>query len=166
MVNVDAAFYWRSSIGDFKTVSFQANDPSGVSYFWDFGDSSSSTEINPTHTYLPGIYVVTLKVVGENGCESESTQLVEVLESTDELFVPNVFTPNGDYVNDFFELNVSAPFELHVSIFNRWGELIFESNDCYFKWNGEFRGEKVQAGTYVYFITGKFNRKGTLTLLR
>jgi len=166
VVKVSATFDWRSSIGDFKTVSFQAKDPSGVSYFWDFGDGSSSTDINPTHTYLPGVYTVTLKVVGENGCESESTQLVAILESTDDLFVPNVFTPNGDYVNDFFELNVSAPFELHVSIFNRWGELIFESNDCYFKWNGEYKGEKVQTGTYVYIITGKFNRKGTLTLLR
>jgi gliding motility-associated-like protein len=166
VVRIDATFKWQSSIGDFRMVSFQANDLSGVNYLWDFGDSTSSTDINPTHTFLPGRYTVTLKLIGENGCEFESTQLVEVLETTNDLFVPNVFTPNGDYVNDCFELTFAAPFELHVSIFNRWGQLIYESNDCYFKWNGEYKGEAVQTGTYVYIITGKFNRKGTLTLLR
>jgi gliding motility-associated-like protein len=89
--------------------------------------------------------------------------------------VPNAFTPNGDGNNDLFEIygNKKVWKELSISIFNRWGEKVFESNDIQFFWDGTYKGVLQNPGVYVYqlnlsYINGYFLpvQKGSLTLIR
>ena len=65
--------------------------------------------------------------------------------------IPNVFTPNGDGKNDVFHLESIGVRDFAIEIFNRWGELVFESNDQYFQWDGNNKqGKECPAGVYYY----------------
>ncbi len=108
------------------------------------------------------------------GCTGTSTVDVSVLPLYD-VFIPNIFTPNGDGTNDEWKIfgNIPGIKQLNVTVFNRWGEKVFESNDINFAWNGIYKGEFAQPGVYSY--VAKFvwlnnhsdnNYKGTLTLIR
>jgi gliding motility-associated-like protein len=87
------------------------------------------------------------------------------------LYVPNAFTPNGDGLNDLFTVQGEAIRSFRLQIFNRWGDLIFESSDLCQAWDGKFNGQPVPQGTYVYrlsasSITGKhLTREGTVNVL-
>jgi gliding motility-associated-like protein len=68
--------------------------------------------------------------------------------------VPNAFTPDGDGINDVFFVSLSAvPLDLEWSIFNRWGELVFESTDPMAQWDGTYQGQPAPQGVYVYQLT-------------
>ena len=85
--------------------------------------------------------------------------------------VPNSFTPNGDEVNDLFTIEGSFS-EFHITIFNRWGEKIFQSDDAEFAWDGTLQGKPQPVGVYVWKLTGKavtgeeFDHTGNVTLMR
>lgn len=68
------------------------------------------------------------------------------------LFIPNSFTPNGDGVNDSFGVSGEAIKEFHLKIFNRWGDLIFETHNARDRWDGTYMGEQVPGGTYIYKV--------------
>ena len=88
-------------------------------------------------------------VVGydSNGCQIQSS--FEIQEGLGELVVPNIFTPNGDNLNDEFLLtSYSCIQEFEITIFNRWGRAVFESNDKNFVWKGEHNSD----GIYYYQI--------------
>lgn len=117
------------------------------------------------------IYTVTMS--NANGCTGVSTVHVNVVPNYT-VFIPNAFTPNGDGVNDFWQLfgNMKGIKQLEVKVFNRWGEKVFESTDVNFAWDGSFKGTVVPA---VYSYVAKFvwldnhsdnNYKGTITVLK
>jgi gliding motility-associated-like protein len=89
-----------------------------------------------------------------NGCKAKSKVTIQVIPDY-ELYIPNAFTPNGDGSNDFFEIfgNKKTWVEMNIKIFNRWGELVFESSDHNFKWNGTYKGVKLTPGVLVYEMT-------------
>ena len=97
---------------------------------------------------------------------------VEVLETPFSYFIPNVFTPNNDGVNDFFSPNVINIAEWQCFIYNRWGQKIYELNNNVESWNGKTtHGKDVPDGTYYYVFTAsieneKISEKGFITLLR
>jgi gliding motility-associated-like protein len=109
-----------------------------------------------------------------HGCTANGKVEVVVIPTYD-IFIPNAFTPNGDGNNDFFQVfgNKEAWKYFEVSVFDRWGEKVYESNDMNFMWNGEFKGKASAMGVYVYEIhlvylddhTDKLF-KGTVTLVR
>lgn len=127
----------------------------GNSYVWDLGNSTSVTSSAPITTIAKytdiGTYTVTL--TASNGiCSSQASALITVLSLPDaEIFVPNVFTPNGDGVNDFFAIDVKYGASISVQIFNRWGNLMKELNNFTDKWDGK------DATDGVYFF--KYNIK-------
>ena len=91
------------------------------------------------------------------------------------IYVPNAFTPNNDGINDYFEVfgNKKAIQYIDIAIFDRWGEVVFRSNDLDFKWDGSYKGTMLEPGTFVYtmsvvFIDDHANSgyKGSLLLLR
>ena len=88
------------------------------------------------------------------------------------LYAPNAFTPNGDQINDFFELKGIYIATYNIKIFDRWGALIYESNSLEDHWDGTWRGKPCQEGVYVWVVnaTGfdqtEINRRGTATLIR
>ncbi len=116
-------------------------------------------------------YVVTL--TDNNGCKDQDTVLVTVYCNDAVLFVPNAFTPNGDELNNTFHLDGLGIQELkYLRIFNRWGELVYESNDFNAGWDGTVNGKPSEPEVFVYLLeavctTGEIIRKqGNITLIR
>ena len=88
------------------------------------------------------------------------------------IYVPNTFTPNGDGINDTFGIAGEAIKDFTIQVYNRWGEMIFESANPNQRWDGTFKGVKVPQGAYVYRLTAqgatgkKENREGNLNVIR
>lgn len=86
-------------------------------------------------------------------------------------YIPNTFTPNGDGMNDTFGIAGEGIQEFNMQIFNRWGQLIFETGSASNRWDGTFQGQKVPMGTYVYkaSATGptgqKQNKEGNVNVI-
>jgi gliding motility-associated-like protein len=157
-------------IADFYTSSYSTSmyDPSfqfvnqstnAVSYSWNFGNGTSSSVTNPSVTYSedPGSYTVQLVAYNAAGCTDTTSKIVTV---TDELifFVPNSFTPNGDEFNNAFSPVFTSgfdPYEFSFTIFNRWGETVFESKDATIGWDGTYHGEIVPEGVYTWTVRMK-----------
>ena len=76
------------------------------------------------------------------------------------LFVPNTFTPNGDGLNDTFGVSGEAIQEFSLRIFNRWGQVIFETADANIRWDGTVEGKAAASGVYIYKILAKGNTGG------
>lgn len=115
----------------------------------------------------------TVTGVNEHGCASTSSVTVKVDQSGVPRFVvPNAFTPNGDGRNDCFGIQRWGKTRVEqFSIYNRWGQLVFQSNDPGKCWDGRFAGKLQDSGVYIYIIKartlcGEVLRKGTLTLIR
>jgi gliding motility-associated-like protein len=107
-----------------------------------------------------------------NGCTSTAQVLVNV-RPPNQVFVPNIFSPNSDAVNDFIKLYTTGPIErLEFHIFDRWGNRVFFSDDVNERWDGTYNGKNCNTGVYAYFYRiafadGKVIRgKGDITLIR
>lgn len=108
---------------------------------------------------MAGTYYVT---VGSGNCTSTDT--IELVGTLGEsiLFIPNTITPNGNGMNDVFYGYSADVAQFHMLIFDRWGQLIFESNDITQGWDGRYKGEVVQEETYVYVIDYTVECNGTV----
>jgi gliding motility-associated-like protein len=117
---------------------------------WDFGDGSSSAVLNPSHRYAKkGTYLVTLTVLDDSGCLIKASQEIQVLDYF--LEIPNVFTPNGDELNDTFFPKFRFVRNLQLQVMNKWGELIYRSHSQEDPgWDGLVSGQKAPEGVYVY----------------
>lgn len=113
--------------------------------------------------------------VDQYGCSHTGTFSVEVDHQNDGIsYVPNTFTPNGDGCNDTFLVIGADRENFDLTIFNRWGQLIFQSNDPLIGWDGQYSGERSPDGTYLYILNSKSEcddtrtdvRRGHITLLR
>ena len=141
----DADTVLAEQLISFMDLSSEEND-SITDWLWDFGDGVISTEQNPTHAYLDtGLYPVMLVVTNTENC---TDTIVYDIYVSPEIQVPNVFTPNGDKINDTFEIqyiDVLYPGS-SLRIYNRWGKKVYESDNYKNDWDGE----KHKAGTYFY----------------
>jgi gliding motility-associated-like protein len=90
---------------------------------------------------------------GDQSVQSVSNEVTIVPSMT--MYIPNTFTPNGDGLNDTFGISGEAINEFSMRIFNRWGQLIFETSNANQRWDGTLQGEKASEGTYIYKITAK-----------
>lgn len=137
-------------------ITFENLTVNGKYYDWDLGNGATSTMKHPNNVYdEPGIYEVTLIGTDRFGCVDSITKLIEILEEV-YLYIPNTFTPGGDgRYNHKFEISAIGIEEMNIEIFNRWGELIFESNDVNFKWDGTYGNNYVRDGTYVWKLEYK-----------
>jgi gliding motility-associated-like protein len=117
---------------------------------WEFGDGSSSAVLNPSHRYAKkGSYLVTLMVLDDSGCLIKASQEIQVLDYFIE--IPNVFTPNGDELNDTFFPKFRFIRNLQLQVMNKWGELIYRSHSQEDPgWDGLVSGQKAPEGVYVY----------------
>lgn len=139
---------------DFDNLSEYAN-----SYEWIFGDDSpNSFEYEPSNKYpeTPNVsYPVTLYARNDAGCVDSLTRLITV-EDVIIFYVPNVFTPDGDDFNEIFKPIMTSGYEVydyHLTIFNRWGEIMFESYDAGYGWDGTYQeGKLVEDGVYIWRI--------------
>ena len=148
-------------------------------YSWNFGDvygTDTSSLFNPSHTYNNvGTYYVTLTVSTASGCSATVVKPVVINEDY-AIYVPNAFSPNGDGVNEIFKAEGEGIKDFKLYIFDRWGLLIFYSDDINKGWDGRVQGtgsvDPVQEDVYVWKIEATDYAKkghklhGTVTLLK
>jgi len=162
----DSAVFKNTSIGNI------------VSYDWNFQNGNFSADANPLPQKYPVLlaeknYAVTLVVKNSLGCYDTAVNNIRVLKSC-YIAVPNAFTPNGDGLNDFlYPLNAFKADNLEFKVYNRLGQLVFQSKDWTQKWDGTVKGNPQDAGIYVWTLkyilhdTGKhIFMKGSTVLIR
>ena len=163
---------------NFTNTSTSSLGTGSIATVWSFGNGSTKTvqttsAITQTTYKLPGIYKVKAYVVKGLCLDTASKYITVELPSL--LEIPNVFTPNGDGVNDLFFLKTANLDQIDIKIFNRWGHKVYDliSTKGNIAWDGKDRyGKDVDDGVYSYLLkaTGKdgatFEKKGTITLLR
>jgi len=144
-----------------------------ISYLWHTGDGNTIVDSNSfSHIYnKDNFYDIELEVLNGDGCKADITKRVMIL-AEEHLYVPNVFTPNNDGMNETFHISHSNVHQFTMYIYNRWGEKIFTSNNPDIEWDGSFQGVKCSEGVYFYILTYRTlqghlrDKKGTVTLLR
>jgi len=164
-------------------INFTNLSSGAVSSLWDFGDGNTSIVVNPSHTYQDtGTYLVNLTVTNQYGCTA-IYQLYIIIKPFYTFDVPNAFTPNtgggsgGQYdpmslLNDVFYPTTEYVEDFHMMIFNRWGEMIFESFDIKIGWDGYYREKIAQQDVYIWKIDITYvdhkhlSKVGDLTLIR
>ena len=142
-------------------VHFSNSSIAATSYVWNFGDeSATSTEDNPTHSFpqsASGSYDVVLTAYSPLGCADSISKEIRVVEEII-YYIPNTFTPDGDEFNQTFQPVFTAgydPYDFNLFIYNRWGEVIWESHDASVGWDGTFHGKLVESGMYNWKIDFK-----------
>ena len=144
-------------------LSFDAD-----SYYWNFGDGGTSMEYEPSHNYTElGKYDISLIAQTDNGCADTAVyeSIVEVIEGN-EIRIPNAFTPSLDGPSDGSRFNsgrndvffpvTEGVIAFHMQIYNRWGELLFDTVDNSKGWDGYYKGRICPPDVYIYKIDFKF----------
>jgi gliding motility-associated-like protein len=158
----DASFVATTQGIDYYTGQLElvnTSDGALTGYQWTFGDGSPNSILeNPIHYYpdqQAGSYLVTLSIVDTNGCVDTASyefSLVEILS----VYIPNTITINGDNLNESFLpvfSNVDIMKSYQMEIYNRWGQLVWETDIVSEGWNGRYKDNKdVQLGTYTWKI--------------
>jgi gliding motility-associated-like protein len=142
-------------------------------FAWDFGDGATSTELDPRHFFDEiDPFTVQLITMDEAGCTDTTSR---VTQPPIEIFIPTAFTPNGDGVNDMFVIHGPNITEFSMKIFDRFGALVFETDDILRRWNGSHNGGDYfpTASLYNYIIRFKGEREedaivrtGTISVIR
>ena len=127
---------------------------------WNFGDGEMSSVISPMHRFNKiGEFLVTLIVKNNYTCADTSTKIIEVKEEFT-IYIPSAFSPDGDKINDVFR-PIGNGIDLDnylMQVYDKWGEVIFESKDLYHAWDGKGKsGKYVQNGAYRYLVICKDN---------
>jgi len=144
-----------------QTVSFFNNSVGASTYMWMFQDGGTSTEMSPQHAFngVSGSSTILLYAYSQLGCV-DSTTLTIPLQDGLIYYIPNTFTPDGDPSNNYFKPVFTSgidPYNYSLQIYDRWGELLFESLNPQIGWDGSYgiNGNLVQSGTYTYRIRFK-----------
>ncbi len=133
-------------------ITFENLSTNATNYLWDFGDGNFSSMVHPNNTYdVPGFYDIMLVAIDDKGCLDTIIKTIEIKEEF-YLYVPNAFTPDGNRFNNTFKVSSIGIVDFEIFIFNRWGELLFTSDDVNFQWDGVYEGNLVKDGTYVWKI--------------
>jgi gliding motility-associated-like protein len=164
-----------------ETLYTQNRSLNATEYFWDFGDGHTSTEVEPQHQYSKeGTFSITLIARNGNGC-ADTTVLESGVQAViyGQLLIPNAFIPNksgagsGNALNnEVFLPLVQKVTKFQMLVFNRWGQLMFESTDPEVGWDGYFQGKLCVQDVYIYRITAEYEngrsvtRTGDINLIR
>jgi gliding motility-associated-like protein len=145
---------------------------------WSFGNGQFSQVQSPVSQRYPltgreAFYNITLTASNNNGCQDTKTKTLKVL-GTCRIEVPSGFTPNNDGLNDYlYPLNAFKVINLEFKVYNRWGQLIFETKEWTKRWDGKFKGVEQASGIYAWTLSYKdkdtgeqFSSKGTTMLVR
>ncbi len=151
-----AQFTWDPNEGTItnNTINFINNSIGGNQFQWSFGDGDISNNFHDSHSYQDtGHYQIELIVINDFGCSDTAYGMV-VINQEFFLFVPNAFTPDGDAFNNVFLPIVSGhdPQKYHLTIFDRWGEILFESYNSEVGWDGTYKGSIVKNDVYVWTV--------------
>ncbi|NVO03720.1 MAG: gliding motility-associated C-terminal domain-containing protein [Bacteroidetes bacterium] len=146
------------TLSENQTTQFTDLSENTINWQWNFGDGTTSSEQNPSHTYTSeGSFIVTL-IIGDTQNCSDTTSLIINVRDINTFYIPNAFSPNNDGINDVFGptgFNVDlSNFKMYI--FDRWGKEIYKTTDINKPWNGTLRNDGIikdaKIGVYVYYI--------------
>ncbi len=168
-----AAFTYVPNPGLENTpTTFNNRSTGAVRYSWNFGDGDTSNQINPVHQFnVSGTFntcLIAFNALGcaDTVCEQITAKVIPLLD------VPNAFTPNGDGVNDRVYVRGFGIAKMTFRIYNRWGQLVFQSADQATGWDGRFKGTLQPMDAYAFMLEVEFSdgtrttKKGDITLIR
>lgn len=140
-------------------VEFDNSSIDAVAQWWSFGDGTYSSELEPSHSYPDSAagYIVQLIVANDIGCLDTTYRIVPV-DDIVTFFIPNTFTPDGDEFNNEYRPIIASGIDVtsyHFTVYNRWGEVIFETKDQHIGWDATFNGKFVMDGTYTWILEFK-----------
>jgi gliding motility-associated-like protein len=154
-----------TAICHYETISLQATLPF-KDYLWSTGDIRNSITINASGSYW-------LQVTDNNGCKAKEFVKVLPKECSEGIFFPNAFTPNNDFINDTFKpLLFGNVTKFEFAVYNRFGQVVFKTNDHSKGWDGKLKGQLQPTGTYVWYCSYQLKdnpakiEKGTVTLVK
>jgi gliding motility-associated-like protein len=170
-VKVDSQLVYSGS-----TVQLSVNPIlQDVGYEWSpAGQVSDANSPSPTAQITEDIWFY-VSITTDLGCVKTDSILVEIRKTAcdiDEIYLPNAFTPNGDKKNDVYYVRSNVDFdEMKLTIFDRWGEMVFETIDQKNGWDGTINGKPALVDTYGYILEAKcseetITRKGKIVLIR
>ena len=143
-----------------ESLILNSNLPNAI-FTWQDGSHDSTFKVTQAGTYWVSAYFVdynittydTIKVAYIN-CDTVETIIPDI-------YIPNSFTPNGDGLNDIFNIKTLYEFsDYKLTIFNRWGDMVFDSDDVNKGWDGTYKGKFVTYGVYVYQLTATIKDTG------
>jgi gliding motility-associated-like protein len=152
--------------------SVQIYTDGGISWSWspanglscaDCSNPIASPEITTTYT---------VSAIDSNGCESSDYITITIVMDCGAVYIPNIFSPNGDNVNDLLYVRGNCIKSMEFIIYDRWGEKVFTTSNTEEGWDGSFRGQSVETGVYYYnlkstlYDESSIKRKGSITLIR
>ena len=164
-----------SGVSPLTVQTINLNTAPGLVNYWIINGDTISNATDTSFTF-PGYgnYLITHCIYDPvYGCLFCFEKWVNVFPNP-QIEIPNFFTPNYDGVNDFFELSIGQDLEqLHIEIYNRWGNMVYESNAVDFQWDGfAMNGLKCADGVYFWILTYKevnnpslLHNQGTVTLM-
>jgi gliding motility-associated-like protein len=170
------AWIAKDTIYEGQSVQIHSNYY-GINYHYSW---TPSTGLNNSNIYNPTAspnYTTTyyLTITDQYGCvwfDSIFIYVIDVICEEPYVFVPNAFTPDGDGKNDILYVRSSVGYEMEFRIFNRWGEIVYESFNKENGWDGSFKGKKLEPGVFDYYLIFTcynreiFTKKGNITLIR
>ena len=157
-----------------SSIQFIDSSINAISWNWNFGDSSYSSNPDPAHYYTyPGAYTVSLTITNQYGCNDSIVKetYIQIFQDP-KVFIPNAFTPNGDGNNDKFLVYTNGVTFFELDVFDRWGEKVYGGNNQFDGWDGTYKGKFLPPAVYTYMLKlvyedGKGRQfKGQVTLMR
>ena len=143
--------------------------------YWEFGDGTTEPYTpgqNPEHTFTePRSYSMKLHVENIGNCINEYEMQVCVLPPV-VIFIPDIFSPNGDGLNDVLYARINNISDFIFAVYDRWGEKVFETTDPTIGWDGQYKGKPAQQGIYMWYLNAKradnseIVEKGDVSLVR
>jgi gliding motility-associated-like protein len=135
-------------------IDFENTSQAAIYYVWDYGDGITDSLFSPNHLYTDsGTYRVVLYAISAGGCRDTAVYEFIHLDQHVYAFIPNIFTPNADGLNELFVVNSLGFISMNGQIFNRWGKLMSSVDFVSGGWDGKTNGgADVSAGTYFYTI--------------
>lgn len=171
--NPTAAFTFTPAVGEPNEPFVFTNQSTGAaSYLWNFGDGRTSNETNPVYEYRrSGTFTVCLTATNEFNCVDKICKELQasIFPIID---LPTAFSPNGDGKNDILRIRGYGIEKVHLQIFNRWGEKVFETTELDKGWDGKYKGVLQEMDTYGFLLTAEFvdgttdKKQGNVTLMR
>ena len=162
------------TIEDQDNVSIIDISQNGVTGLWEFGNGETlaySSGQSITQSYPgPGSYTITLTLQNASGCESIASQQLCIL-SENPVFIPDIFSPNGDGNNDVLKVRGFGLRKIDFKIYNRWGEEVFSTKTADIGWDGNYRGMPAPSGSYVFTFFARMGetvieKQGEIVLVR
>ena len=153
--------------------SSTSNDITEWNWYFVNNNGYTSTQTNPSYMFeQSGNYPIALVVHNKYGCSDTIVKMITVVEEQN-LYVPNSFTPNGDGHNDVFRVRGPNFAIYYFAVYNRWGELMYETTDPSQGWDGYYKGNPSDPGVFGYYVKAKCGegseeifKKGNVTLIR